>query len=54
MTERRSFVATDIGNAERLVRQFGAEFRWVHRWDSWMVFDGTRWSRDECSPRARG
>ena len=47
MTSALQFVPTDVGNAERLVRLHGADFRWVHKWDSFMVFDGTRWARDE-------
>jgi len=45
MTPR--FAPTDVGNAERLVSLYGTEFCWVHKWKSWMVFDGTRWARDE-------
>jgi putative DNA primase/helicase len=42
----RLFALTDIGNAERLVALYGDEFRWVHEWKCWIVWDGCRWTRD--------
>lgn len=44
---RLTFIPTDVGNAERLIARYGDDMRWVHKWDSWMVFDGVRWVRDE-------
>jgi putative DNA primase/helicase len=38
---------TDAGNAERLVARHGARIRYVHGWDRWHVWDGSRWARDE-------
>jgi len=38
---------TDLGNAERLVRDHGADIRWVAAWKRWIVWDGRRWSVDE-------
>lgn len=38
---------TDLGNAERLQAGHGAELRFVHPWNKWLVWDGRRWSRDE-------
>lgn len=37
---------TDVGNARRLVRMFGAELRYVSPWKAWLVWDGSRWRRD--------
>ncbi|MFG1691210.1 phage/plasmid primase, P4 family [Gemmatimonadota bacterium] len=37
---------TDAGNALRLVRQHGAELRYVRAWGTWLVWDGVRWARD--------
>ncbi|MBL8857575.1 MAG: hypothetical protein JNL28_03600, partial [Planctomycetes bacterium] len=35
---------TDTGNAERLVRRFGKDMRFVHTWNKWITWRGTRWS----------
>ena len=38
---------SDLGNAQRLVRQFGREFRYVPAWGTWLVWQGSHWGRDE-------
>ena len=38
---------TDVGNAERLARAHGGDLRWVAAWDTWLVWDGKRWVRDD-------
>ena len=38
-------ICTDDANADRLVKRFGNELRWVDEW-GWLVFDGRRWARD--------
>ncbi len=38
---------TDTGNAERLVRTFGARIRHCHPWKKWYLWDKTRWRPDE-------
>lgn len=38
---------TDLGNARRLVRLFGDRIRYVHTWGAWLIWDGTRWVKDE-------
>lgn len=38
---------TDVGNAERFVTQHGNSVRYVHPWAKWIIFDGSRWARDE-------
>lgn len=38
---------TDIGNGERLVDRHGRDLRYCHAFDSWLVWDGQRWTRDE-------
>ena len=45
--ERRQYLATDVGNAERLVATHGRDIRWVPRWRCFVVWDGRRWCRDE-------
>src|SRR5262249_10688124 len=40
------FKLTDLGNAERLVDQFGNRIRYVAQW-GWMVWEGGRWRRDD-------
>ncbi|MBZ5727448.1 MAG: bifunctional DNA primase/polymerase [Acidobacteriia bacterium] len=39
---------TDLGNAERLVALHGGDIRWCEAWQSWLVWNDTRWERDEC------
>jgi hypothetical protein len=38
---------TDLGNAERLVLRYGADLRYCYPWRSWLIWDGTRWRKDE-------
>ena len=38
---------TDLGNAERLVRQHGADLHYVYAWDKWLVWDGRVWRIDD-------
>jgi putative DNA primase/helicase len=38
---------TDLGNASRLVAAHGADLRFVSLWSQWLVWDGTRWAKDE-------
>ncbi len=40
------FKLTDIGNAERLVAQYGADIRYCRPLGKWLVWDGTRWTPD--------
>lgn len=42
-----TFHLTDLGNAKRLVHYFGHNLRFVHDWNVFLVWDGTRWKRDE-------
>jgi len=51
-----AFNRTDLGNAERLIAHHGNELRYVHPWNKWLVWDGTRWKPDttgEVERRAR-
>lgn len=51
-----AFHTTDTGNAERLVARHGADLRYCHPWQKWLVWDGCRWSVDgtaEVHRRAR-
>jgi putative DNA primase/helicase len=38
--------ATDLGNAERFARAHGARVRFVHASETWILWDGRRWSQD--------
>ncbi len=40
---------TDLGNARRLVRLHGENIRYVESWESWFIWDGTRWVKDVTS-----
>ena len=37
---------SDVGNARRLVKNRGADMHFVPQWNRWLVWDGTRWTRD--------
>ncbi len=43
-----SFALTDTGNAERFAKQHADSVRFCHAWQSWLVWDGKRWKRDDC------
>jgi putative DNA primase/helicase len=38
---------TDLGNAERLVDQHGADLRYIYGERKWLIWDCTRWRRDD-------
>jgi putative DNA primase/helicase len=40
-------LATDLGNARRLVRLHGERIRYVHAWKSWLVWEDGHWQRDK-------
>jgi putative DNA primase/helicase len=44
--KQNTWPLTDLGNAERLVHYFGAHIRYCSAWNTWLVWDGTRWKRD--------
>jgi len=48
--ERPERPCTDLGNAERLVRLFGDQIKYVPQW-GWLVWDGKRWVRDHNGQR---
>ncbi len=51
------FMLTDMGNGERLVAAVGSDFRFVHDFKEWRVWDEVRWSVDgtaEIHRRAKG
>lgn len=37
---------TDLGNAERLIAQFGDDLRYCHENERWYTWDGCRWGTD--------
>jgi P4 family phage/plasmid primase-like protien len=43
----RGYNLTDLGNAERFVRDHGASVRYCYPWGKWLVWAGSRWRRDE-------
>jgi P4 family phage/plasmid primase-like protien len=43
----RSFHLTDAGNAERFVQRHQEDVRFLHRWDRWHLWDGSRWAPDD-------
>lgn len=47
--EDRPVNRTDVGNAIRLVKKFGAEIRYCFAWEKWLVWDGMRWKVDDAA-----
>lgn len=45
--DRGRFGLTDLGNAERLVRDHGENLRYCYPWRSWLVWNGRIWRRDD-------
>ena len=41
----RAYALTDIGNAERLIDQFGHQIRYLAECRRWVIYDGRRWTR---------
>jgi P4 family phage/plasmid primase-like protien len=37
---------TDLGNARRLVSRYGDRIRYVHHWNTWLLWDTRRWRAD--------
>ena len=46
-TKRQWTNATDLGNAELLVRWHGENIRFVPAWGKWLIWDGRRWVIDQ-------
>lgn len=46
-TKRQWTNATDLGNAEMLVRWHGQNLRFVPAWGKWLTWDGKRWAADQ-------
>jgi len=44
---RPFFHATDGGNAERLRYDYGHVLRYCHKWQSWLIWNGRYWEKDE-------
>jgi P4 family phage/plasmid primase-like protien len=42
----KSFPYTELGNAERLIYHHGADLRYCHPWNKWLVWDERRWFTD--------
>jgi len=42
-----SEMATDLGNARRLVRLYGSDLRYAHIWRKWLTWQEGQWRRDD-------
>src|SRR4029077_17861535 len=38
---------TDVGNAQRLVAQFGNQMKWLEAEKNWLIWTGKRWAPDQ-------
>jgi putative DNA primase/helicase len=45
--KKRTFLLSDVGNAQRLIAQHGKDLRYCQAFKCWFVWDGSRWKRDE-------
>lgn len=41
------YVNTDVGNAKRLIQEYGDEFRYCEENQSWYLWDGQRWKKSD-------
>lgn len=41
------FSLTDMGNGVRLAAMHGRDIRFIHPWQKWLIWDGTRWKVDD-------
>ncbi len=48
-----AFNQTDMGNAERFIRDHGENVRYCYPWGKWLIWNGIRWERDP-GDRAHG
>ena len=46
-TAARKIKTHNISNANRLIRLHGTDMRYCHTWKQWLIWDGTRWCKDE-------
>jgi putative DNA primase/helicase len=45
--EKVELTLTDVGNARRLILNYGVDLRWCELWKKWLVWDGKRWVPDD-------
>ncbi len=38
---------TDLGNAERMIQDYGEDLRYCASWKKWLLWDGVRWATDQ-------
>lgn len=43
----KTYMRTDLGNAERLAARHGNDLRYCFKWQCWLAYDGTRWKPDD-------
>lgn len=41
------FNLTDLGNARRFIAQHGQDIRYCYAWGKWLLWNGTRWIKDD-------
>jgi putative DNA primase/helicase len=49
----REYMHTDLGNAERFIEMHRDNVRYCKKWESWLVWDGSRWAVDDTSELQR-
>ncbi|MDZ4698560.1 MAG: phage/plasmid primase, P4 family [Rhodothermales bacterium] len=47
LIERGRLNLTDLGNAERLVKDHGERIRYCAHWKQWLIWDDKRWAKDD-------
>ncbi|KIL42905.1 DNA primase family protein [Jeotgalibacillus campisalis] len=43
---QKTYSLTDLGNAKRLIDQYGDKIKYSHKQESWLLWDGSRWAYD--------
>lgn len=47
VTTPKTYNFTDLGNARRMVDVFGQDMMYISAWDSWHLWDGGQWVKDD-------
>jgi hypothetical protein len=47
--ELSQFACTEFGLSDRFIARHGNHAKYIEAWDSWLVFDGSRWVQSQCA-----
>ncbi len=49
----KEYKCTDLGNAQRLIDQFGDDIRYSPQWATWLVWQGNHWEADHSNSQVQ-